>query len=223
MMQPFSPAGAVSGRVWHAIGDQLRSPHGLVGWLAGVLMRLVNDGPNRRAVDALEIGATDQVLELGCGPGHGLALMAAAATRGVVYGLDRSLVMLEQASWRNGRAIAAGRVNIGTGSFERLAFLSDSLDGVLAVNVAYFWADAGRVTREIHRVLRPGGRLAIYVTAASTMRRWPFASPATHRLIDAEDLQRMLLEGGFEPDQMSVRAVGFAGGVAGLLAVATRS
>ncbi len=216
-------AGAPLSGAWHVIGQQLRSPQGLGGWLAGVLMRIVNDGPNRRAVKALDIGPGDQLLELGCGPGHALALMATEALGGTVYGLDRSLVMLEQALQRNRRAIAAGRVRLGTGSFERLEFPTGSLDGVLAVNVAYFWDDAGRVTREIHRILRPGGRISIYVTDASAMRRWPFAGPATHRLIDAQALERMLLEGGFEPGQVSVRSIMLTGGVAGLIAVATRT
>jgi SAM-dependent methyltransferase len=183
--------------LWHAIGRQLRQPSGLPGRMAGMLMRLVNDGPNRLAVDLLQIEPGDTVLELGCGPGHALELMAARAGMGVVHGLDQSPVMLNQAERRNRSAMRDGRVFLHRGGFERLPFSDGSIDRVLAVNVAYFWRDPPNIAREIRRVLSPGGRVSIYVTDAGTMCLWKFAGPETHRHYDAAGLAAVLRSGGF--------------------------
>lgn len=204
--------------LWHDIGRQLRSPEGIGGRLTGVLMRIVNAKPNRLAVEALRIAPHDTVLELGFGPGHGIALLAERATVGLVYGVDQSRVMLEQAQKRNQQAIDAGRVALHEAGFDRLPFADASIDKILAVNVIYFWHDVPVVLREIRRVLRPGGRVSIYATDASTMRQWKFAGPETHRLFSATELATALRQGGFGGHQAMVNAIRVAGGVNGLLA-----
>lgn len=203
---------------WHRVGRQLRNPSGLFGRLTGVLMRLVNATPNRLAVDALRIERGDVVLELGFGPGHAIALLAARAPDGFVYGIDQSPVMLEQAQVRNRRAIEAGRVYLYEATFERLPFEAASVDKILAVNVVYFWHDAVAVLAEIRRVLRPGGRIVIYATDAASMHRWKFAGPDTHRLFTAGDLSALLEQGGFMPEHAAVSNVRIASGIDGLIA-----
>jgi len=206
---------------WHGVGRQLRRPSGLLGRLTGVLMRLINATPNRLAVDALRINPYDIVLELGFGPGHAIALLAALATRGFVYGIDQSPVMLEQAQTRNRRAIDAGRVYLYEAAFERMPFEDASVDKILAVNVIYFWQDAAAVLAEIRRVLRPGGRIVIYATEAASMQRWKFAGPKTHLLFTAADLSALLARGGFNPDGVTVAKVPIAKGIDGLIATAS--
>lgn len=199
--------------MWHAIGRQLRQPSGWAAALAGPLMRLVNARPNALAVAALDVRPGDTVLELGCGPGHGLRLLAARAGHGVVHGIDHSAAMLRQAGRRNRAAIRAGRIRLHRGGFERLPLPDGSVDRILAVNVAYFWRDPPAVLAEARRVLQPGGVLAIYVTDAATMRRWRFAGSATHRHYDRELLARLL-------GDAEVRPVRLPFGVGGLLATA---
>jgi ubiquinone/menaquinone biosynthesis C-methylase UbiE len=206
---------------WDSVGQQLRRPHGLIGRLTGVLMRLVNAAPNRLAVQALGIAPQDIVLELGFGPGHAIGLLAARATNGFVYGIDQSPVMVEQAQVRNRRTIEAGRVYLYEAAFDRLPFEDASVDKILAVNVIYFWQDSAAVLAEIRRVLRPGGKIAIYATQASSMRRWKFASPETHRLFTAHELSTLLEQGGFRPDQIKVLEIPIARGIDGLIATAS--
>lgn len=203
--------------LWHAIGRQLRGPSGPWGRVTGSLMRIVNRTPNRLAVEALRVESQDAVLELGFGPGHAIALLASRASAGAVYGVDRSPVMLEQARKRNRRAIDARRVFLYQAAFECLPFEDATVDKVLAVNVIYFWPDVSAVLAETLRVLRPGGRVVIYSTDASAMRRWKFAGPETHRLFDATDLAAALQQGGFGV-HVKVARVDVGGGVSGLLA-----
>lgn len=203
---------------WHSVGRQLRRPSGFFGRLTGVLMRVVNATPNRLAVAALEIEPQDTVLELGCGPGHAVAMLAAQASAGCVYGMDQSAVMLEQAQKRNRDAIDAGRVFLYEAAFEQLPFEDASVDKILAVNVIYFWHDIPAVLREIRRVLRPGGRIVVYATDASAMGRWKFASPETHRLFTATELASVFERSGGAHSHVSVMNVPVARGVNGLIA-----
>jgi SAM-dependent methyltransferase len=200
---------------WDMIGRQFRQPSGTLGRLMGHLMVAMNRRPYTLAIRALEARPGDHLVDLGCGPGEALRRLAARRP-GQVTGIDISDAMLAQARRRNRRAIAEGRVSLLRGSFHRLSLPDRSVDRLLAVNVAYFWQDFGPVLAELRRVLREDGLLAIYVTDASTMSRWRFAGPDTHRLFDADQLARALEGGGFALHRLDrVRVVP---GVNGLIA-----
>ena len=141
-------------------------------------MRVVNARPNALAVAALELQPADEVLELGCGSGHAIRIMAKQVPHGTIHAIDPSAAMLAQARARN-RGARAASVCIERG-------LSNSLSPAapwtrfLAVNVAYFWRDPAAALREMRRVLRPTGILSIYVTDASPCATGP--SPALKRI-----------------------------------------
>lgn len=205
---------------WHAVGRQLRRPDGAAGSAVGHLMRLVNGRANALAVASLSPRATDRVLELGCGPGHGIDLLARRVPHGTVYGIDWSAAMLTQAYRRNRRAVAAGNVGLYRADFTALPFATASVDRVLAVNVAYFWRDVPAVLYEVRRVLRPGGVLLLYVTDAASMQGWKFAGAETHRLFDAAAMAAALQAGGFGDGDVVITPVPLLLGVSGLIATA---
>jgi ubiquinone/menaquinone biosynthesis C-methylase UbiE len=184
-------------------------------------MALVNRVPNRLAVEALDPASSDHVLEVGFGPGKALAALAARVPAGRVCGLDASPAMFRQARRRNGRAIAAGRVGLALGDFDQLPWADRSFDGVLAVNVAYFFGADGAAVSEIRRVLRPGGRAVFFVTDRATMKNWPFAAPDTHATYDADGLLNLLIAGGFASGGVVIEHRRLPFGVDGILAVAT--
>ncbi len=205
--------------VWHQIGRQFRHPQGIGGRLIGAVMGVINRRPNRFALDALAIAPDDVVLELGCGPGLALVEASERAWRGVAHGLDFSETMLAQALAHNATAVRTGRVVLHRGSFERIPLGDASVDKILAVNVVYFWQDWPAILTELRRVLRPNGRIAIYATDASIMRRWKFASAETHRLFDAASLGAAAESGPFAPRTVSISRVNAGAGVPGLIAV----
>lgn len=210
------------GGLWHRLGRQLARPQGRAGALAGHLMAWVNRRPNALAIAALEVRPDDHVLEIGFGPGDGLAMLARQAGLGLIHGIDGSPAMLAQATRRNAQAIAEGRMRLATGDMRRLPFPDASFDKVLGVNVAYFFDPDGAAVAEIHRVLRPGGRVALYVTDRATMAGWPFADPRTHVTYDWADLKHLIADGGFEPARVMIRALDLPLGVKGLIATARR-
>ena len=208
--------------LWHEIGSQLAHPSGIGGRVIGGFMRFVNDKTNKAAVERLGIEPGDTVLELGCGPGHGIGLAASLASPGIVHGLDQSVEMLRQARHRNHRAMEDGRVRLHWGVFEALPFEDESIDRMLAVNVIYFWHNLSAVAAEVLRVLRPGGRLSIYATDRESMRHWKFALTGTHRLFDADRFAAELEAEGFVGCSIDVTHVRIAKRVTGLIAVITK-
>ena len=209
--------------LWHALGAQLRHPSGAFGSLVGWLMALVNEVPNRLAVDALNLGPRESVLELGFGPGWGLRNIAERIRGARVYGVDQSARMLEQARRMNEVAVSSGRMVLVQGPFSPLPWIDRMFDKVLLVNVVYFFDSDGRDMSEVYRVLRSGGRTVIYVTSRETMRKWPFAGPETHKLYDRNELLDLLVEAGFQPSDVTIEEVRLPFGIKGLLATAVKS
>jgi ubiquinone/menaquinone biosynthesis C-methylase UbiE len=173
-------------RVSAALGRQLAHPHGLGGRIVSQAMRLANRRPTRLAITALGIRPTDSVLDLGCGPGDAIPQLLAAAPDGAVHGLDHAPEMLIIAKQRYPAAA------FHQGSFTALPFAARSFDRVLATNVAYFWQDHETVLGELRRILRPGGRLAVYVSEQAMLRRIGLADTGTHRLFTRDQLHQML-------------------------------
>jgi SAM-dependent methyltransferase len=210
-------------RMWGRFGRQLRHPTGVLGSLAGWFMAIINDRPNRLAIDALAPGPNDRVLELGFGPGWALRTIAARAPGGQFFGIDQSDRMLEQAANINQAAIAAGRMQLVKGQFHPLPWIDGTFNKILLVNVAYFFGSDGNDAAEVFRVLKPGGRLVVYVTARETMEKWPFAGPDTHRTYDSNDLRNLLENAGFQRSEIRIQTLTLPFGICGLLATAEKS
>src|SRR4051794_13335670 len=132
------PASAVKQSVVMALVRQFGNPRGAIGNIAGWVMahRSSNLARNRWAVSLLDVKPTDRVLEVGFGPGVAIAeLSRRIGHGGQVYGVDRSEVMLRQASRRNAADIRAGKVTLVKASVEELPAVVDGpFDIILTVN-----------------------------------------------------------------------------------------
>jgi ubiquinone/menaquinone biosynthesis C-methylase UbiE len=142
------------------------APRGILGRVGGRLMSLDHQLP-AWVLELLEIKPTDSLLEVGSGPGRGLELAAAQAHKGRVVGVDPSETMLEMARNRNQVQIEAGRVELHRVSVEQLPFDDASFDKAMTMNSLHLWSDPVVGLREIRRVLRPGGRIAVAITRFS--------------------------------------------------------
>jgi ubiquinone/menaquinone biosynthesis C-methylase UbiE len=139
-------------------------PTGVLGRLGGVIMARSNREAAGRVIDALDVRPGDHVLEIGFGPGVAIELLAERVTSGRIDGIDPSPEMVAQASARNAASIGAGRVALRQGFADRLPFASGIFDKALAINSVQVWPDAAAGLREVRRVLRPGGCVALGFT-----------------------------------------------------------
>jgi ubiquinone/menaquinone biosynthesis C-methylase UbiE len=148
-----------------AIVGQFGHPRGVAGTMAGWVMshRPSNRQRNSWVASLLDVQPTDRVLEIGFGPGLAVAeLSRRVGPSGHVYGLDRSDVMLRQATRRNAAAIEAGRVTLTLGTVEQLPpTLDGPFDAILTVNSLGFWTAPAERLEDVRRRLTPGGRIAI--------------------------------------------------------------
>jgi len=118
----------------------------------------------------MDIRPGDHVLDIGCGGGMAIKRMAEIAIDGFVAGVDPSEIMVQQALRCNAATVQARRVTVKPGSISALPYKDESFDRVCAIESFYFWPDPIAGLKEVHRVLRPGGRLVIALEWSKEMR-----------------------------------------------------
>ena len=104
----------------------------------------------RDLLDAAHLASDSRALEIGCGPGHITAMLA--ATGATVTGVDLVPAMIETA-----RSLHPDIAFVEANA-EQLPFADDAFDVVLANFVIHHVARPDVVSAEIRRVLKPGGR-----------------------------------------------------------------
>jgi SAM-dependent methyltransferase len=114
---------------------------------------------NPTALAGLKEG--EVVLDLGSGAGFDCFLAAAqVGPNGKVIGVDMTPEMVEKAR-HNARKNGIENVEFRLGEIENLPVGDNSVDVVISNCVINLSADKRRVFQEIHRVLKPGGRIVI--------------------------------------------------------------
>ncbi|MFI7604573.1 class I SAM-dependent methyltransferase [Micromonospora sp. NPDC049366] len=156
----------------------------------------------RWAVETMAVAPDDRVLEIGCGRGVAVSLVARRLTTGRIVAIDRSATMVRLAAERNASHVESGRAEIRQAGFESVDLPTRSFTKIFAVNVNLFWV--GAAAEQIDRMrelLVPGGRLYVFGER-------PTAAHATANLRSTE---RLLRAQGFET------AASVAAGVRGRL------
>lgn len=114
-------------------------------------------------ISALQLRPGDRVLDVAAGTGEAArACRAEVGNQGTVIASDVSLAMLRIAHAKS----AGQRIAMLASAGQRLACATARFDGVICVLGLMFLPDPVDGLREMRRVLRPGGRLAVAVWAA---------------------------------------------------------
>ena len=125
-----------------------------------VLSLGLDQGWRRKAVRALALRPGATVVDLATGTGD-LALAIARAHDARVIGIDPSEGMLAVGRRKVDAAGLAGRVDLRLGDAEHLALDDRSADGISMAFGIRNVPDRLKALREMARVARPGGRIAI--------------------------------------------------------------
>lgn len=103
----------------------------------------------------------DIVLDLGSGGGFDLLLASdRVGSKGKVIGVDMTDAMIDRAR-QNIKAAGVTNVEIRKGLIEDLPVETSSVDWVISNCVINLSPEKPKVFKEIHRVLKPGGRMSI--------------------------------------------------------------
>ena len=117
----------------------------------------------RWAVDLMDVQPSDQVLEIGCGPGAGAELICERLQTGKLFAIDRSESGVDRTKRRCADHLAAGRLTVRHIDLATLRVPVKRLDRVFAFNVNLFWVrDCEAEVALLHERISPGGAIFLF-------------------------------------------------------------
>ena len=140
--------------------DQCMKPHGEEG-----IETIKNMNENHReisefAFSCIDIGAEDEILDIGCGGGVNIEKFL-RITLGNVDGLDYSEVSVSESIKRNQAAIDDGRCKVIQADVTDMPIDDESYDLVTGFETIYFWPGIERCFAQVAKILKPGGTFMI--------------------------------------------------------------
>jgi len=179
------------------IAGKYRNPTGIFGKLVGNSMAQGNEPAARWTVSLLNIQPQSHVLEIGFGPGIGIQYTSQQAQQGLVAGIDSSKTMLDVARKRNAAAIASGHVDLQYGGVSHLPYPNASFDIVFTIHCIYFWANPIDDLKEVRRVLKTDGLLAVTIMPKANWSKQRTPPTDLSNLYSGDEVVSLLSEAGF--------------------------
>jgi SAM-dependent methyltransferase len=145
----------------------------------------------------MDLRADENVLDVGCGSGWLVKLLATRITEGRVVGMDISDEMVRLA-----RRATAEQENVicVVGGVEEIPWQANFFTRVVSVESAYYWPDPARGLREIFRVMQEGGSAWIninYYRDNPYCHQWGDLLAIPAKLFSADEWAGMFRDAGF--------------------------
>jgi SAM-dependent methyltransferase len=147
------------------------------------------------------ITSSERVLDVGGGIGGPARLLASRYGCGVTV-FDLTPEFREAGEVLTGWTRLSDRVSFVTGSALDMLFADESFDAAWTIHAAMNIADKPRLYREIHRVVRPGGRFALFDTMAGPNQPIHFPvpwadAPVYSFLLPPDEVRALITAAGF--------------------------
>ena len=191
---------------------RVTQPQKPTGWLGRLVLKNMNarhSGVTDWGLSHVTVNKNFTILDVGCGGGRTASKLAALATEGKVFGLDYSTAAIVVASKTNREWIRKGRVEIREGPVSLLPFAAGTFDLVVAVETHFWWPDLPGDLRELLRVLKRSGELAIIAevykgASTKTAKLVEEYLPMTGmKLLSPEEHRNLLTNAGFSNVQIT--------------------
>ena len=186
--------------IWRQFGN----PSGIFGRLIGNRMARGNEYDASWTVSLLNIQPEDRILEIGFGPGVSTQYASEKAAKGFVAGIDHSETMVQAARRRNAAAIQAGRIDLKQGDVASLPYPDESFDKAFSIHSIYFWPKPVDCLKELRRVLKPGGLLAVTILPKDKWSDRQIGESSQVTLYFGQDLARLFSDAGFREVRVEV-------------------
>lgn len=123
------------------------------------------------AVETLAVRPSDELLEIGCGRGLAVTLIAPLLKSGRILAIDRSDTGIAAARKAGRDWEMSGKARFRHAALADLGSADGQFDKVFAINVNVFWTDPGPVLPVLGKLLNKAGRLFLfYEPPAATQR-----------------------------------------------------
>jgi cyclopropane fatty-acyl-phospholipid synthase-like methyltransferase len=114
------------------------------------------------AVSLIQPGASDHLLEIGCGAGLLVEQLAARLTNGAILAVDQSEALFKAARKRNAYYIDKGVVGLIKQDYATIPFNDQQFDKIIAFNVSGCWQKPRQFLPKIYKQLKPEGRFYLF-------------------------------------------------------------
>ena len=176
------------------------------GKLVATMMNQHHEALTLWGLAKITIGSEDVILDVGCGGGKTISKLAQMAPQGKVYGIDYSVDMVKFSKKINKTLITQKRVDIIEAPVEKISFKDNFFDLVTAIETYYFWCNLLVAFKEIHRVLKPGGKLLLINELLYGLTSSKIIEETYVKLFSLQEIQNLLQLAGFVDVQVFTEA-----------------
>ena len=178
------------------IAKQFSNPIGVGGKLVSFVMNRQNHPLYEETIRLLALSDNDSVLDIGCGNGYVLKLLARQYNC-KLSGIDSSASIIKTAYRKCRKYIESGVMMLSCQNVNTMSLADNSFDKVYTINTVYFWENLDDVMVKIRHVLKPNGLFINTLYTNETLSRFTHTQFGYKRFT-AEQLRNSGSSNGFD-------------------------